>query len=61
MNKIHTLLVVWQDKKSCLHYHLGTLSHYDGYYEFSYTTSHSGQRKLKDTLDNSCYIQHFQL
>ncbi|MCQ6282364.1 HIRAN domain-containing protein [Bacillus sp. EB600] len=55
MSKVHTLLVVWQNKKSRLFYHIGTLSHFDGNYEFSYTNT--GQRKLKDALDND-YMLH---
>lgn len=55
MSKVQTLLVVWQNKKSRLFYHIGTLSHFDDHYEFSYTGT--GQRKLKDALDND-YMMH---
>ncbi|USK58143.1 hypothetical protein [Peribacillus asahii] len=55
MSKVHTLLVVWQNKKSRLYYHIGILSHYNDHYEFSYTDS--GQRKLKDALNNN-YMLH---
>ncbi|MEW9053729.1 MAG: HIRAN domain-containing protein [Neobacillus sp.] len=55
MSKVHTLLVVWQNKQSRLFYHIGTLSHYNNHYEFSYTGI--GQRKLIDALDND-YMLH---
>jgi len=50
MSEVKTLLVVWQDEKSRLYYHIGTLSFYGAYYEFSYTTQNTGQRKLGDAL-----------
>jgi hypothetical protein len=57
MSKIDTLLVVWQNKKTRLYYHIGTLSYYNDFYEFSYTHSDSGQRKLKDAISND-YMLH---
>ncbi|MCM2534574.1 hypothetical protein NDK43_22325 [Neobacillus pocheonensis] len=57
MGNVQTLLVVWQDTKSRLYYHIGTLSHYNDHYEFSYTNYGTGQRKLKDALDNR-YMLH---
>lgn len=57
MSNVHTLLVVWQDYKSRLYYHVGTLSHYDGHYEFRYTNCGSEHRKLKEALDNG-YMPH---
>src|SRR5690625_6972754 len=50
MSDIRTLLVVWQDEESRLYYHVGTLSNYDDYYEFTYTSSQPGLRKLGDAL-----------
>lgn len=50
MSDIQTLLVVWQDEESRLYYHIGTLSNYDDYYEFTYTSSQPGLRKLGDAL-----------
>lgn len=38
MSKVKTLLVVWQDKNSRFYYHIGTLSYYNGFYEFTYTS-----------------------
>lgn len=55
MSNVHTLLVVWQNKKSRLFYHIGNLSYYNDHYEFSYTNI--GQRKLKDALNNG-YMLH---
>lgn len=57
MKKVHTLLVVWQNPKTRSFYHIGTLSHYDGYYEFTYTYNASGHGKLKDALNNG-YMLH---
>src|SRR5690625_7345061 len=56
MNEVKTLLVVWQDEISRLYYHIGTLSYYKDYYEFSYTTKKSGQRKLGDALEKRYMI-----
>jgi|SRR5690625_805913 len=56
MNEVKTLLVVWQDEISRLYYHIGTLSYYKDYYEFSYTTKKSGQRKLGDALEKGYMI-----
>jgi len=55
LSEVHTLLVVWQNKKNRLFYHIGTLSYYNGQYEFSYTES--GQGKLIDAIDND-YMLH---
>lgn len=57
MNKIKTLLVVWQDEISRLYYHIGTLSYYKDYYEFFYTIKKLGQRKLGDALKKG-YMVH---
>lgn len=38
MDEIKTLLVVWQNEENHLYYHIGKLSHYKDYYEFTYTT-----------------------
>lgn len=57
MSNVHTLLVVWQNAKSRLFYHVGTLSHYNDQYEFAYTNYGPGHRKLKDALDNG-YMLH---
>ncbi|MEQ2468393.1 HIRAN domain-containing protein [Niallia hominis] len=57
MSNVHTLLVVWQDTKSRLYYHVGTLSYYNNQYEFAYTNYGTGHRKLKDALDNG-YMLH---
>src|SRR5690625_5043611 len=57
MNEVKTLLVVWQDETSRLYYHIGTLSYYKDYYEFSYTTKKLGQRKLGDALGKG-YMVH---
>jgi hypothetical protein len=58
MNKVHSLLVVWQNKQNSIFYHIGTLSFYNDTYEFSYT-SNSGAAKLKleDALANG-YMLH---
>lgn len=55
MSEVQTLLVVWQNKKSRLFYHIGNLSHYNGNYEFTYTLT--GLRKLNDALNNG-YMLH---
>ncbi|RWR12621.1 HIRAN domain-containing protein [Siminovitchia fortis] len=57
MSNVHTLLVVWQNAKSRLYYHVGTLSFYNDHYEFIYTNYGSGHRKLKDALKNG-YMLH---
>ena len=57
MSNVQTLLVVWQNIKSRLYYHIGTLSYYNDNYEFHYTKYGSGHRKIKDALDNG-YILH---
>lgn len=51
MSGVKTLLVVWQDEKSRLYYHIGTLSHYDDHYEFEYTSMQLGRRKLGDAME----------
>lgn len=55
MTEVQTLLVVWQNEIQRLYYHIGTLSYYDGCYEFSYTNR--GKRKLKEALQNG-YMLH---
>lgn len=50
MSNNQTLLVVWQDKYTRLYYHIGTLSHYNDQYEFLYTDTALGKRKLGDAL-----------
>ena len=50
MSNIHTLLVVWQNKENRSYYHIGTLSYYNDQYEFVYTHSDSGERKLGDAV-----------
>lgn len=57
MSEVKTLLVVWQDENSRFYYHVGTLSHYDGHYEFVYTSAQVGQRKLGDAI-KSGYMIH---
>ncbi|MBW8347879.1 HIRAN domain-containing protein [Bacillus sp. IITD106] len=57
MSDVHTLLVVWQNAKSRLYYHVGTLSHYNDQYEFVYTNYGTEHRKLKDALKNG-YMLH---
>lgn len=57
MTEVKTLLVVWQNEENRLYYHIGTLSYYEDYYEFSYTTKKSGQRKLGDALEQG-YMVH---
>ena len=56
MSKVNTLLVVWQDEVSRLFYNIGTLSHYNDYYEFTYTSIDSGPRKLGDALKHGYMI-----
>src|SRR5690625_4291506 len=51
MSEVKTLLVVWQDEKSRLYYHIGTLSHYDDHYECEYTSTQLGRRKLGDAIE----------
>lgn len=55
MSKVQTLLVVWQDENSRSYYHIGTLSYYDGLYEFTYT-SKEGKKSLGDALKNGYMI-----
>lgn len=50
MSNVQTLLVVWQDDKTRLYYHIGTLSYFDNHYEFVYTIKSTGNRKLGDAL-----------
>jgi hypothetical protein len=57
MSDVKTLLVVWQNKKNRLYYHIGTLSYYNDQYEFVYTYSDKGERKLRDALKNG-YMYH---
>ncbi|MEC1741737.1 HIRAN domain-containing protein [Schinkia azotoformans] len=57
MSNVHTLLVVWQNKNNRLYYHIGTLSYYNNQYEFTYTHSEQGGRKLGDAIKNG-YIHH---
>lgn len=56
MSETQTLLVVWQDEVSRLYYHIGTLSYYDGYYEFAYTSPQLGLRKLGDAVKQGYMI-----
>jgi len=56
MNKVQTLLVVWQDETSRSYYHIGTLSFYNGLYEFSYT-SMNRKKELGDAI-KSGYMIH---
>lgn len=56
MNNVETLLVVWQDEVSRSYYHIGTLSYYDGIYNFSYT-SKDGKKELGEALKNG-YMLH---
>src|SRR5699024_4427213 len=56
MSKVKTLLVVWQDEVSRLFYNIGTLSHYNDYYGFTYTSIDSGPRKLGDALKQGYMI-----
>ncbi|WP_232329754.1 MULTISPECIES: hypothetical protein [unclassified Sporosarcina] len=55
MNNVETLLVVWQDEQSRSYYHIGTLSHYNGVYEFIYT-SKSRKKQLGDALKKGYMI-----
>lgn len=56
MNKVKTLIVVWQDEDSRLYYHIGTLSHYNDHYEFEYTSTKLGNRKLGDAIEHGYMI-----
>src|SRR5699024_8252001 len=56
MSKVQTLLVVWQDENSRSYYHKGTLTYYNGLYEFTYT-SKNGKKQLGDALKNG-YMVH---
>lgn len=56
MSKVQTLFVVWQDENSRSYYHIGTLSYYNGLYEFTYT-SKNGKKQLGDALKNG-YMVH---
>lgn len=56
MSKVQTLLAVWQDEISRLYYHIGTLSHFDNHYEFVYTSTLAGQRKLGDAIERGYMI-----
>lgn len=57
MSHVYTLLVVWQNTKSRLYYHVGTLSYHNEYYEFTYTNYGSGHRKFEEALENG-YMLH---
>ncbi|AQS53416.1 hypothetical protein BW727_101046 [Jeotgalibaca dankookensis] len=56
MNNIQTLLVVWQEENSRSYYHIGTLSYYNGFYEFNYT-SREKKGQLGDALEHG-YVKH---
>lgn len=56
MNKIKTLLVVWQDEISRTFYTIGILSYYNKNYEFTYTSTKQGERKLGDALKQGYMI-----
>lgn len=56
MSKVKTLLVVWQDEVSRLYYNIGTLSYYNDCYEFAYTSTEPGERKLGDALKQGYMI-----
>ncbi|GKV65900.1 MULTISPECIES: HIRAN domain-containing protein [unclassified Sporosarcina] len=55
MNNVETLLVVWQDEQSRSYYHIGTLSYYNGLYEFTYT-SEDHKKQLGDALKKGYMI-----
>lgn len=55
MNNVETLLVVWQDEVSRSYYHIGTLSYYNGLYNFSYT-SMDDKKGLGEALKNGYMI-----
>ncbi|WP_203248301.1 HIRAN domain-containing protein [Sporosarcina beigongshangi] len=57
MEEHKSLWVVWQNSESRLHYHVGTLSHYNGQYEFTYTWQSEGNQKVRDALQNG-YMLH---
>lgn len=56
MSKVKTLLVVWQDEVSRTYYNIGTLSHYNDSYEFTYTSIDSGPHKLGDAMKRGYMI-----
>lgn len=52
-----SLWVVWQNKDTRLHYHIGTLSYYNNQYEFRYTWQSESNQKVKAALENG-YMLH---
>lgn len=57
MSKVKTLLVVWQDEVNRTYYNIGTLSYYNDYYEFTYTSTEPGSRKVGDAMERG-YMVH---
>lgn len=55
--KHQSLWVVWQNTKTRLNYHIGTLSFFNEQYEFSYTVNGTGNQKVRDALKNG-YMLH---
>jgi hypothetical protein len=53
---VQTLLVVWQNARTRLYYHIGNLSFYNKTYEFTYTAYGTGHGKIKDALNNGYYV-----
>lgn len=52
-----SLWLVWQNAKTRLFYHVGTLSFYDNKYNFNYTFHNDGPQKVRDALKNG-YMLH---
>lgn len=52
MEEIKSLLVLWQNKKNNLYYHIGTLYYNGNQYTFEYTHHEGGHRKVGEAMRN---------
>lgn len=57
MSTVRSLWLVWQDPKNRLYYHVGTLSYFNGHYEFNYTHATDELMKLSEAQSNG-YMLH---
>ena len=57
MKEHKSLWLVWQDAKTRLFYHVGTLSYFNNKYVFNYTFNSRGPQKVREALDNG-YMLH---
>lgn len=54
---VQSLWLVWQNPQTRTYYHVGTLSYYEGMYEYSYTYYSKGEGKIDSALENG-YMLH---